>query len=142
MSSPLADAATLNPIAAVPNDLPSPPLDHDLDLFVRRILDPEYHYSVSCITELVEDFLLRVRRLPKRIISCVELDIYFRAIYRFLSEKPEDERVDATFLRTFWEDYSLSSRQMAFDNVCEDLRLAEDEHRRAHEDYQIGRAHV
>lgn len=130
----LAAPLILNPAAR--RDLPSPPLDDDLEEFVNTIRSPQYQYNIYRAIHIVDEFLLRLRGISTRIVDCIDLDCYFRAVYRYLLEKPENERVCDRIFRSFWEDYSLTSRQMALDHICEDLRRAEDEHRLAHDKYR------
>ncbi|PIL33477.1 hypothetical protein GSI_04100 [Ganoderma sinense ZZ0214-1] len=121
-------------------DLPSPPLDEDLDRFdrfVNEIRSPQCQYHLDRATGIINKFLLLLRSISLPIVHCIDLDDYFRTVFRFLSEKHEDERVSPRTLRKFWEDYSLSSRETAFENACEDLRLAEEEHWRVHEEHKM-----
>ena len=121
---------------ATPDDLPFPPLHPVLHRFIVEIYSAKYAYHISRVPDIIEDFLLRLRRISTRITCCIELDYYFRSIYRFLLKQPGDQRASIDVLHRYWEDYSSTSSQLAFDNACEDLRLAEEEHQEAHEEYR------
>ncbi|KAI1785009.1 hypothetical protein LXA43DRAFT_1066311 [Ganoderma leucocontextum] len=127
-------------LAALPglalHDLSNPPVDVELDRFVRELHSAGYHYDLSRVPDVIDEFLLRFRALHMRFVTCVDLDDYFRATYRFLLGQPEGERASPNVLRKFWEDYSCTSRQQVFDNACEDLRVAEEEHREVYDRYR------
>ncbi|KAI1782673.1 hypothetical protein LXA43DRAFT_1068397 [Ganoderma leucocontextum] len=69
-------------------DLPDPPVDGQLDHFVRELHSPSYTYDISCVPNIISDFLIQVRSIPV-ILGCIDLDDYFRGTYRFLMEQPE-----------------------------------------------------
>ncbi|KAI1795478.1 hypothetical protein LXA43DRAFT_1091127 [Ganoderma leucocontextum] len=116
-------------------DLPDPPVDGQLDHFVRELHSPSYTYDISCVPNIISDFLVQVRSIPV-ILGCIDLDDYFRGTYRFLMEQPEAQRPAPDVLRTFWEDYSHTSRQRCIEHNCEELRLAEEAHREAYDRYR------
>ncbi|KAI1796324.1 hypothetical protein LXA43DRAFT_1089894 [Ganoderma leucocontextum] len=116
-------------------DLPNPPVDDHLNRFVHELRSPSYTYDISRVPNIVSDFLLRVRNV-QALVTCIDLDDYFRATYRFLLEQPEAQRPSPEILRGFWEEYSRISRQQAFEFTCEDLRLAEEAHRDAYDQYR------
>lgn len=124
------------PVPAPHCALPSPPLDDNLHNFVRELFSPHFKYNIYLAPEIADDFLLRLRGMSTRIVTCKGLDPYFRAVYGFLLKKPKNERAHDRILRGFWEEYSLTSHQMVLDNACENLRVAEAEHQLAHIRYR------
>ena len=93
--------------------------------FVCDLRHPDYAYNISQVSHLLSTFLHHVGAIP-RLYGTLDLDDYFRAVYRFLLEQPNDQRPSANVLRHFWEDYSRLSRTRALDHCTKKLhRLRE-----------------
>lgn len=135
LAFPLPGGETIPLFPPAPRDLPLYPLDEELHQFVCDVRAKKHPYHIFRPFRLIDDFLLRLRGMAVRITSCTDLDLYFVAMYRLLSDKPDNDRIPPKNLRKFWKDYSLTSRQMAFDNACEDLRLSEVQQRTAYAKY-------
>lgn len=109
---------------------------YELRTFVDYIYSDGYHYRQGRASYLINDFLLRLRGMSERIVSCVGADEHFRGVYRYLAENPSGQCIDPIELRNFWEKYSLTSHRIVFDNACEALRLAQQNHQRASEAFR------
>ena len=67
--------------------------------------------------------MLRLQGLP-HFVSSSQTDPYFKSVYKFLYERPGEQRLDDEALHKFWERYCDVSRRRAFHNAFEAVRRA------------------